>query len=363
MQREFIPIPLPLKADIETPEVLRKLATANRPLAELKGISQTIPNPSILVSTLALQEAKDSSEIENIVTTHDDLFRAGRDPRGLIGPSKEVIRYASAISHGFEILQKNGALGLRSIIEVHSTLCGAEIGFRKNPGTALKNDATGEIIFTPPQHPDTVRALMENFEMFVNGTDGLPSDPLLRMIVMHHQFETIHPFPDGNGRTGRILNVLHLVMTGLLDLPILYMSRFITSTKQTYYALLQKVRDTGEWQDWVLYMLEGVETTARHAINLVNAIKTQMSETKNTLRTQLPKIYSQDLLNNVFRHPYTKIGYVEEELSVSRVTATKYLEALIEVGILSDIKSGRDRYFVNDKLIQLFFDIPRLGVK
>ncbi len=363
MQREFIPTKLPLQVDIETPEVLRKLAAANRPLAELKGLSQTIPNPSILISTLALQEAKDSSEIENIVTTHDDLFKAGRDPRGLLGPSKEVVRYARAISQGFEALQNSGTLGMRAIIGVHTTLTGAEVGFRKNPGTTLKNDATGETIFTPPQHPDTVMSLMDNFEQFVNGKDGLPNDPLLRMIVMHHQFETVHPFPDGNGRTGRILNILYLVMTGLLDLPILYMSRFITSTKQTYYELLQKVRDTGEWQAWILYMLEGVEVTAIHAIELVNAIKVQMAQAKHTMREKLPKIYSQDLLNNIFRHPYTKIGYVEDELSVSRVTATKYLEALIDVGVLSDIKSGRDRYFVNEKLIRLFFDIPRLGEK
>jgi len=260
-------------------------------------------------------------------------------------------------------LQNSGTLGMRAIIGVHTTLTGAEVGFRKNPGTTLKNDATGETIFTPPQHPDTVMSLMDNFEQFVNGKDGLPNDPLLRMIVMHHQFETVHPFPDGNGRTGRILNILYLVMTGLLDLPILYMSRFITSTKQTYYELLQKVRDTGEWQAWILYMLEGVEVTAIHAIELVNAIKVQMAQAKHTMREKLPKIYSQDLLNNIFRHPYTKIGYVEDELSVSRVTATKYLEALIDVGVLSDIKSGRDRYFVNEKLIRLFFDIPRLGEK
>jgi Fic family protein len=201
---------------------------------------------------------------------------------------------------------------------------------------------------------------MSNLEVFINDEDSRPTDPLLRMAIMHHQFETIHPFPDGNGRTGRILNILYLVMTGLLDLPILYMSRFITSTKQTYYELLQTVRDTGDWEAWLLYMLDGVEVTARHAIGLVGSIKDQMASVKNTMRSELPKIYSQDLLNNIFRHPYTKIAYVENELSVSRVTATKYLEALVAVGILTSEKVGRDRYFMNDALIGLFFHMPRL---
>ena len=358
---EFIPAPLPPDQDVETPDVLRALSRAHRPLGELKGLVQSIPNPSILISTLGLQEAKDSSEIENIVTTHDDLFRAGPDPRSLNGAQKEVVRYTEGLSLGHGAVRETGLLTCRTIADVHAALSGAEIGFRRAPGTTLKNDATGEIVHVPPQHPDAVLDLMSNLERFMNETDDTALDPLTRMAIAHHQFETIHPFPDGNGRTGRIVNVLMLVQSGLLDLPVLYLSRYITSTKADYYALLQQVREDGNWEPWLLYILEGVARTAEHAVGFVTAMRDLMRDTKRIIRNEESRIYSQDLINNIFRHPYTRIGFVESELGVSPVTARKYLEALEKLDILRSFKVGRDRYFVNDRLVRLLMDIPRIG--
>lgn len=348
---------------METPRVLRALSRAHRPLGELKGLVQSIPNPSILISTLGLQEAKDSSEVENIVTTHDDLFQAPSDLRGLTGARKEVVRYTDGLNLGHRAVRETGLLTCRTIIDIHSALSGADIGFRRAPGTTLKEDATGEVIHVPPQHPDTVLDLMSNLERFINQPEPDELDPLTRMAIAHHQFETIHPFPDGNGRTGRIINVLMLVQAGLLDLPVLYLSRYITSTKSDYYALLQQVRDDGDWEPWLLYVLDGIAQTARHAVGFVSDIRDLMRETKQHIRTERPKIYSQDLLNNIFRHPYTRIGFVETDLKCSPVTASKYLETLEELGVLRSFKVGRDKYFVNERLVRLLTGIPPIGAE
>lgn len=358
---EFVPAMLPPAHDVETPRVLRALSRAHRPLGELKGLVQSIPNPSILIDTLGLQEAKDSSEVENIVTTHDDLFRTGPDPRHLTGARKEVVRYTRGLRLGHMAVRETGLLTGRTIVEIHAALSGAEIGFRRAPGTTLRNDVTDEIVHVPPQHPDLVRDLMSDLENFINDPDDGALDPLTRMAVAHHQFETVHPFPDGNGRTGRILNVLMLVQSGLLDLPVLYLSRYITSTKAEYYALLQQVREDGNWEPWLLYILEGVARTAEHAVGFVGEMRDLMRETKRRIRDDAPKIYSQELLNNIFRHPYTRIGFVKTDLDCSEVTARKYLEKLAGLEILSPYKAGRDKYFVNDRLVRLLTDIPRIG--
>ncbi|HEX7413092.1 MAG TPA: Fic/DOC family N-terminal domain-containing protein, partial [Bacteroidia bacterium] len=299
---------LPFNTELETKVVLKKLAQAHRALAELKGVAETIPNDTILINTLSLQEAKDSSAIENIITTHDELYRADAMSKQFASiASKEVHSYAVALRKGFEIVKQHGILSNNHILQIQSTIEDNDAGFRKLSGTALKNDKTGEVVYTPPQHPQEIIDLMSNLEKFINDNTLCDWDALVKMAVVHHQFESIHPFYDGNGRTGRIINILYLVKEGLLKIPILYLSRYINQNKADYYKLLQKVRTDNAWQDWVLFILNGVEQTALQTIQQIQGIKVLMQKHKQKLRTELPKIYSQDILNNIFRHPYTKI--------------------------------------------------------
>ena len=358
----FILTALPPTADLETRAVLRKAAAAHRYLAELKGVAASIPNESILINTLALQEAKDSSAIENIITTHDDLFRAELFTDLITSPAtKEVQRYASALKKGFALVRHQKLLTLRHIITIQQELEQNNAGFRRLPGTTLRNGQTGEVVYTPPQEADAVVALMGNLEQFINDDTMLDADPLVKMAVVHYQFESIHPFYDGNGRTGRILNMLYLVQQGLLNLPILYMSRYIIQNKAGYYERIQAVRDTQDWENWLLYMLEGVEQTARQTIVLVQAIRDLMQQYKRDLRSRLPKLYSQDLLNNLFRHPYTKIDFVMDDLRVSRLTATRYLDLLTKQGFVDKQKIGRSNYYVNQPLLKLFVEVGGSG--
>jgi Fic family protein len=346
---------LPPKVDLETKVVLKKLASSHRYLAELKGVVETIPNEAILISTLTLQEAKDSSEIENIITTHDELYKTTLFENELINPAaKEVSRYASALRTGFEKVRKTGLITTNMIISLYQELEGNNGGIRTQPGTTLKNDKTGEIVYTPPQQYEDVLKYAENLEIFINDNDISDLDPLIKMAVIHHQFESIHPFYDGNGRTGRIINILYLVAQGLLDIPVLYLSRYIISNKTDYYELLQSVRDNNEWEKWLLFILEGIEITSQDTLTLVGEIKKLMQEYKHRMRNELPKIYSQELLNNIFSQPYTKIQFVERDLNVTRLTATKYLELLVKHGFLKKHKLGRNNYYVNDSLFDLF---------
>ncbi len=349
---------LPLAQDIETKPVLKKLSKAHQALAELKGIAATIPNESILINTLALQEAKDSSAIENIITTHDDIYRSDSIAQDFASvAAKEVHSYAAALRYGFEQVKTQGLLTNNQILHIQATFEENSAGFRKLSGTALKNDATGEVVYTPPQHPDEIIALMTNLERFINDDDLCDWDALTKMAVIHHQFESIHPFYDGNGRTGRIINILYLVKQDLLKIPILYLSRYINQHKADYYHLLQATRDTDEWQPWVLFMLDGIEQTARDTIVLVESIKAMMIAFKQKMRTELPKIYSQDLLNNLFRHPYTKIDFIMSELGVSRITATRYLDELIRIELLVKRKIGRENYYINTALYELLSNV------
>ncbi|MEO6321023.1 MAG: Fic family protein [Polaromonas sp.] len=353
---------LPDLGDIETKPVLKKLARAHQALAELKGVAASMPNQRILISTLSLQEAKDSSEIENIITTHDDLYRSDSVRHHFITlAAKEVHNYAEALRAGFERVQQTGLLTLNDILTIQAGIEENHAGFRKLPGTALKNDHTGETVYTPPQHPDDITALMSNLERFINDPDLCDWDPLTKMAVIHHQFESIHPFYDGNGRTGRVINILYLVQQGLLDTPVLYLSRYINQHKADYYRLLQTVRDNQHssepWQDWLMFMLSGVEQTARQTTTLVVQIKTLMQEVKHRLRTELPKLYSQDLINNLFHHPYTKIDFLIEELMIHRNTATKYLEELVRIGLLTKHKLGKDNYYLNTDLYDLLHGV------
>ncbi len=333
-------------ARFESPAILKKLAISSRRLAELKGIAGSIPNQGILINTLGLQEAKDSSEIENIITTHDELFKDDVLPEAFANPAaKEVLRYRQALRVGFEQVKRSGLLTANHIIEIQSELERNNAGFRKLPGTALK-DSGGQTIYTPPQEPAEIVALMSDLERFINDEALFAVDPLIKMALIHHQFESIHPFYDGNGRTGRIVNVLYLVKEGLLDIPVLYLSSHIVRTKADYYRLLQTVRVEDRWEDWVLYMLEAIEQTAVQAIATIQVIKTALQDYKHRIRAEY-KFYSQDLINNLFTHPYTKIEFVQRDLQVSRITATKYLEALTEGGFVQKQKLGRGNYYVN----------------
>lgn len=358
----FVLTPLPPIADLETRAVLRKAAAAHRYLAELKGVAATIPNESILINTLALQEAKDSSAVENIITTHDDLFRAELFTDLLTSPAtKEVQRYASALKKGFALVRTQKLLTLRHIIAIQQELEQNNAGFRRLPGTTLRNGQTGDVVYTPPQEADTVVALMSNLEQFINNDSMLDADPLVKMAIVHYQFESIHPFYDGNGRTGRIINILYLVQQDLLNLPILYMSRYIIQNKAGYYERIQAVRDRKDWENWLLYMLDGIEQTARQTIVLIQAIRDLMQQYKRDLRTKLPKLYSQDLLNNLFRHPYTKIDFVMDDLHVTRLTATRYLDLLTEQGFVNKQRIGRSNYYVNQPLLKLFVEVSNSG--
>ena len=352
---------LPLPYDLETKEVLKQLNRANRKLAELKGVAQTIPNERILISSLTLQEAKDSSEVENIVTTQDDLYRAGLDPshQFINAATKEVLFYREAINEGFRMVRNKDILTLNDIKHVQEILEQNTAGFRTTPGTQLKRENDGAVIYTPPQDGMAIVRYMSNLEQFINDDHLSQLDPLIKMAIIHHQFESIHPFYDGNGRTGRIINILYLVITGLLDLPILYLSRYITHNKGEYYRLIQAIRDkntdnAAEWEAWILFMLKGVEVTAEDTISLVKNIGRLMAEYKNVIRPDFGSKYNHELLNGLFYHPYTKIDHVVANMQVSRQTASKYLDRIVALGLLKKEKMGKENYYINTRLMNLF---------
>ncbi len=346
---------LPLPFEIETKKVLKKATEAHAALAELKGVCRTIPNEAILVNTLVLQEAKESSAIENIITTHDELFRANIDKNILNQTTKEVLNYAKALRLGFELVKKNGFLSSNFIIQIQAELEGNKAGFRKLAATVLRNERTGEIVHTPPQDYDTIVSLMSNLEKYMNDADD-QTDYLVKMAIIHQQFEMIPPFYDGNGRTGRIINILYLVLNGLLDFPILYLSRYIIQTKSTYYSLLREFRnhENGIWEDWILYMLEGIKQTSQETIILIDQIRQLMDRYKREIREKLPKIYSKDLLENLFKHPYTKIEYLQNDIHKHYQTARSYLEMLSEHGFLEKYNLGKQNYYLNRPLFDLF---------
>lgn len=344
---------LPFDFDVETKPVLKRLTGAHRALAELKGVAQTIPRQDILINSLIIQEAKDSSEVENIVTTHDELYRSNLQLEKMISPAaKEVQNYVAALKKGFELVKTKGVLTSNNIIEIQEVLEKNNAGFRKIPGTNLKNPTTGEVIYTPPQDGKEINILMDNLEQFINDNSLTDYDVITKMAIVHFQFESIHPFYDGNGRTGRIINILYLVLNELLEIPILYLSRYIIKNKSEYYKHLQQVRDEESWEAWLIFMITGVEEIANETSTLIREIKTQMATMKNNLRDNY-KFYSQDLLNHLFKQPYTKIEYLVSELNTSRVTASGYLNKLAEDGILKKQKVGKSNYYINEKLVRL----------
>ncbi len=352
MDQEYIPPKLPLADDVESKTVLKMIVRSNRALAELKGTARSIPNQTILINALSLQEAKDSSEIENVVTTHDELYRATVSSENISNAAKEVQRYREALYLGFDLVKEQKLLLKRHIVRIQTILEANDAGIRTQAGTVLKN-ALGEVVYMPPQGHQTIQDLMDNLEVYINDDSLDDFDPLVKMAIIHYQFESIHPFYDGNGRTGRIINILYLILNGLLDVPVLYLSSYIIEFKHEYYALLNKVRTENAWEEWILYILRGIEQTAQESIVLIEAIMILMLETKTVLKKNFPRFYSKDLLEILFKHPYTKISFLIDELGVTRKTATSYLKELERFGLLESVKVGREIYFINIKLFDL----------
>ena len=345
--------PLPPKAEIETKAVLRKVAAAGRSLAELKGLGSTIPNQSILVNSLVLREAKASSEIENVVTTNDTLYRAFTASSSAVDPAtKEVLRYRVALWEGFNEMKKQGLLTTNLFIKLVQTIKENQAGIRAIPGTVIQDTKTGAILYTPPLGESVIREKLKNLEEYIHAADE--TDPLVKLSVIHYQFEAIHPFPDGNGRVGRIINSLYLVARGQLDVPILYLSKYIIDNKSEYYRLLRAVTAKGEWEKWVLYMLDAIQETAVETREKVVAIRTLMDHILQAGKAKLPaKVYSKELMEVLFRQPYTKVQHLVDAGIAERKTAAVYLRELEKAGILRSHKSGREVLFLNVKLFQL----------
>ena len=338
---------LPPITELETKAVLKQAISANRVLANLRGLAAKIPNQGLLINSIVLQEARLSSEIENIVTTNDELYRAAANGDGKTDPhTKEVLRYREALHFGFKALRER-PLNSNLFIELVQLIKQVDIGIRAIPGTALKNDL-GEVIYTPPVGEAVIRDKLANLDQFIHADDGL--DPLVKMAVMHYQFEAIHPFPDGNGRTGRILNLLFLVEQQLLDIPVLFLSRYIITHRQDYYAGLRGVTEAQDWERWVLFMLKAVESTAQQTFEQVNRILALMEEVRELVQREAESIYSKDLVETIFMQPYTKIAFLVEAGIAKRQTASRYLQTLAAMGILREEQVGREKYYINDAL-------------
>lgn len=350
---------LPPIGELETVSVLRQLAKSNRTLAELKGYADTIPNKHILINAVMVNEAKDSSAIENIITTHDDLYRAMSESSGASSAAKEVTSYRTALWHGYALTRDRGILTTNMIIEIQALIEKNNAGIRKLPGTVLRNESTGETVYTSPAGEGEIKDLLSNLEKYMN-EDMDSVDPLIKLAVIHYQFESIHPFYDGNGRTGRIINVLYLVLKNLLDSPILYLSSYIIRHKAAYYQLLQTVRTEDNWEGWILYILKGIEETAADTLNLVKRINTEVESMTMGIREKLPKIYSKELIDLLFFEFYTKTEFIEKGLLVSRKTAVGYLNSLEREGFLLSEKIGKERIYQNKRLYDL---VKTAGVK
>ena len=344
---------LPPKAEIETKATLKKAISAGRALAELKGLGETIPNQAILVNSIILQEAKASSEIENIITTHDALFRAFSAKTGQIDPAtKEVLRYREALWEGFSSLKDRPFLATNLFIRIVQTIRANKAGIRNTPGTKIANAATGEVVFTPPEGEDIIRNKLKNLEDYIHAKDEV--DPLIKLALIHYQFEAIHPFTDGNGRTGRILNILFLTQKHLLDLPVLYLSKYIIEQKSDYYRLLRGVTEHQAWAPWILFMLDAIEVTALHTRDKILAIRNLLAETLQfTKENLLSRVYSKDLIELLFHQPYTKASFLVDEGMAERKTAANYLKQLAKIGVLEVQKVGRENLYLNKELFEV----------
>ena len=352
--RPFNGLPLlPPKADLETKAILKRCLAARTELAELKVAGQLLPDQTVLINAIPMLEARASSEIENIVTTNDSLFREaslGHDVDTGDAAAKEALRYRTALHQGFDLLQKR-PLSTRTAVELCRTITGTDLDIRATPGTTLKNGLTGETIYTPPEGVSPIRELLANWERFVNAECDI--DPVIRMAVQHYQFEAIHPFADGNGRTGRVLNLLYLVQTGLLEKPVLYLSRHILRTRLDYYAALAAVTRQGAWEPWVIYMLTAVETTARWTNQKVRAIRDLMIDTSAHVRSAKPRLYSRELVELIFVQPYCRIENLTDAGFGNRHTASTHMKQLVDAGVLAEEKVWREKVFINRKYLKL----------
>lgn len=344
---------LPPKGEIETKEILKKAITANKALAKLVGSGKQLPNQSILINSIVLQEAKLSSEIENILTTNDELYQAFASDRKITDPgTKEVLHYQEALWEGYQWVKKNGLLTTNLIVSLCNLIRETDAGIRKTPGTKIINHKTGEVIYTPPEGEDVIRTKLKNLEEYINlDDDGV--DPLIKMAVAHYQFEAIHPFTDGNGRTGRILNILYLVKNNLLEFPILYLSKYIIDHKAKYYTALRSITEKNDWKDWILYVLDGVEQTALYTQNKIDAIIALQKESEEYIKKKLPDIYSKELVEIIFRQPYCKRKFLEDAHLVKRKTAGVYLSELERVGVFKSEKVGKEKLYINKKLFDI----------
>ena len=345
---------VPPTGRLETEAVLRAAIRASRSLAELKGRTRTVPNAAILLNTIALQEARASSEIENIFTTSDELYRGLSTDSPDVSPhAKEVLHYNAALWHGAQALRETPVLSAQLAIEIGGMIKPADAGIRRQPGANLINRATGEVVYTPPDGEPRIRRLLANLEEFVNGSeDGL--DPLVKLAVLHYQFEAIHPFRDGNGRTGRILLILYLLQQRLLEQPILFLSRYIIDHKHHYYRLLREVTETGAWEPWILYVLRAVEATAETTVLKIEGIGDLLARMVEEGRLKLPKrTFSKELIEQLFVRPYCKIRHLEEAGLAARVSASRYLHDLADAGLVAKVKSGKEILFVNERLVKL----------
>lgn len=341
---------LPPLAEIDSKAVLRQCIAARSALAGLNQAAALIPNPAVLINTLPLLEAQASSEIENIVTTTDQLFRHLRDDQAADPATKEALRYSAALRQGYHSLTKY-PLTTRTAEEICTQIKGVQMNIRKVPGTVLSNAFTGATIYTPPVGEDTLRNLLSNWERFMH--DEIAYDPLIKMAVGHYQFEAIHPFSDGNGRTGRIINSLYLIEAKLLALPILYLSRYIMRNKTDYYRLLLKVTQDGDWESWIIYILKGIEETATWTTNKIAAIRDLQEHTANYVSTRLPKLYTHELVNLIFTLPYCRIVNLTEVGIAKRQTASLYIKKLIEIGVLKEAVSTKEKVYLHPKLMKL----------
>ena len=348
---------LPPSEKIETIPVLKKALSAARAMAELKGIGETIPSQAILLTTITLQEARASSEIENIVTTSDALFRAYASEGQTDPMTKEVLRYREAMWEGYNALRKRPFLTTEMFIRIVQTIRENNAGIRNVPGTKIANPSTGKIIYTPPEGESIIRDKLSNLQEYIHADDGI--DPLVKMAVIHYQFEAIHPFTDGNGRTGRILNILYLVHKGVLELPVLYLSRHMIENRTDYYRRLRSVTEKGAWEPWILYMLEAVEKTAHQTRQMILEIRSLLDETLAYSKANLPaRVYSKELIELLFRQPYTKVKFLVDEGLAERKTAASYLKAFEKIGILESRKVGKENLYLNKKLYKLLSGPP-----
>ena len=343
-----LPILPPDLERIETRSVLKACISARAAIAELKTAGELIPDQGLLINILPMLEAKDSSRIENIVTTSDQLFQYADRADGADPATKEALRYRTALYDGYTHLE-DYPLCTNTAVAICTKLRAVQTDIRKTPGTVLR-DQNNNVVYTPPVGEDSIRELLANWERFIHGDDDL--DPLVKMAIAHYQFECIHPFPDGNGRTGRILNILYLIQSELLSLPILYLSRFILERRDDYYTLLRRVTEEGDWESWILFMLEAVESTSRWTTDKISFVRALMAETTEYVREKLPKIYTHELVQALFAQPYCRIDNLVERGVAKRQTASTYLKQLVEIGVLEEMSVGREKLYINTRLLQ-----------